>query len=323
MAEREDKLFEQELAEIFAKMDSEIEIPEIPDVQTIFDKAEQKKANIIPFKKYSKYIAAAAAVVLICVSIPVLVDIGSAEMAMDNANAEADYEPQEAPEIETEAETAEDIEFFLTDSSVTATQRSDDSDSIPVAEEKNQYYPSDAEMKDAVPDGNINAPQSSVASSSEAVENKGHVRSALYHYFASIKNENPSTGGGGFDDVQHIEEYINKVRTIKLTIDKGAVFVLLHENSVNEETINSFWVEGNYLSSYIDGEYYIISLSKKVTEEELEAGDYLPMFGDSNGTYIIPENKIFIPGMVTEGVISMTVSVHVGTGEYEILASLV
>ena len=72
MAEHDEIKFEQELREKFGKLDSEIKIPEIPDIQNIFDKAEEEKTNVIPFKKYSRYVAAAAAVVLICVGIPVV-----------------------------------------------------------------------------------------------------------------------------------------------------------------------------------------------------------------------------------------------------------
>ena len=88
MAEHDEINFEQELREKFGKLDSVIKIPEMPDVQNIFDKAEEK-TNVIPFKKYSRYIAAAAAVVLICVSIPLLSPALSAEMAPQ--------EPMEAP----------------------------------------------------------------------------------------------------------------------------------------------------------------------------------------------------------------------------------
>ena len=65
MAEHDENMFEQNIAKMLREMDSEIEIPEIPDVESIFEKAEEQKQNVVPFKKYSKYIAAAAAVVLI------------------------------------------------------------------------------------------------------------------------------------------------------------------------------------------------------------------------------------------------------------------
>ena len=81
MAEHDEKLFEHELEEKFRKLDESIKIPEIPDAQSIFEKAENEKKNVVPFKKYSRYIAAAAAVVLVCVSIPIFSVGASAEFA--------------------------------------------------------------------------------------------------------------------------------------------------------------------------------------------------------------------------------------------------
>jgi hypothetical protein len=51
---------------------------------------------------------------------------------------------------------------------------------------------------------------------------------------------------------------------------------------------------------------------------------YLPMAGDStNGTYMIPEESIFVPEKITKGIISLTVKIDISTGEYQIFASLV
>ena len=58
MAEHDEKAFEHILEVEFRKLDEKIKIPEIPDAQSIFEKAEKEKANTVPFKKYSKYIAA-------------------------------------------------------------------------------------------------------------------------------------------------------------------------------------------------------------------------------------------------------------------------
>ncbi|MBR3952702.1 MAG: hypothetical protein IKJ82_03725 [Oscillospiraceae bacterium] len=332
MAEHDEKLFEQELAEIFAKMDSKIEIPEIPDVRTIFDKAEaeEKKTNAVPFKKYSKYIAAAAAVVLICAGVPVLANALSGGISMDNA-AEA-MEPETAQETMEEPSSAPSETYVEIFDSLTAesNERSEsashnEEDFVPEAEEEAEINPSsgDSGMKEALPEEVINAPHSSASSSSETLQNDTSVKEILYRYFAATANENPNTGGGGYDDVRYITENINKKRTIELSIENGSVSVILHDNSANKEIINAFWIEGNYESSYLEGEYYIINLSKKVAKTEFEEDNYLPMVGDVNGTFTIPESKIFVPGKVNEGVISMTVSVQVGTGEYEIYSSLV
>ena len=49
MAEHDDKIFEQEIEKMLRKLDSETEVPEIPDVQNIFEKAEERKPDILPF----------------------------------------------------------------------------------------------------------------------------------------------------------------------------------------------------------------------------------------------------------------------------------
>ena len=50
MAEHDENMFEQNIAKMLREMDSEIEIPEIPDVGSIFEKAEEQKQNVVPFK---------------------------------------------------------------------------------------------------------------------------------------------------------------------------------------------------------------------------------------------------------------------------------
>ena len=328
MAEHDDKLFEQELAKMFAEMDSKIEIPEIPDVQTIFDRAETEKniSEVIPFKKYSRYIAVAAAVVLICVSVPAFANLFSYGGFNMYANDEAVQEPCEAPMIEAEA--AEDYdaiaEIVTSDSSIHRDGEAETKDVNGaydnIADNDMKYASQEEKINEAM---SSSAASSSVASSSAAGDEKISLKSVLYGYFESIKSENPETGGSGYDDVQYIEEYINKKRSIDITVENGSVSVVVHDNAANEEIINAFWVEGNYEDSYLDGEYYIINLSKKIDKEELETDYYLPMAGDANGTYTISESSVSVAGEVRKGVISLTVSINVGTGEYEIYASLV
>ena len=60
--------FEHEIDEKLRKLDAQIKVPEIPDAQAIFERAEKKKNNVFSFR--SVRYAAAAAVILICVSIP-------------------------------------------------------------------------------------------------------------------------------------------------------------------------------------------------------------------------------------------------------------
>ena len=60
--------YEHEIEEKLKKLDAKINVPEIPDAQAIFERAEKKKNNIFSIRTV-RY-AAAAAVILICVSIP-------------------------------------------------------------------------------------------------------------------------------------------------------------------------------------------------------------------------------------------------------------
>ena len=105
MAEHDEKLFEHELEEKFRKLDESIKIPEIPDAQSIFEKAENEKKNVVPFKKYSRYIAAAAAVVLICVSIPLISPALNAETAPQ--------EPESANYFATDEDVEENCEAVI------------------------------------------------------------------------------------------------------------------------------------------------------------------------------------------------------------------
>ncbi len=314
MAEHDERNFEHEIEEMFKKLDSEVKIPEIPDAQSIFEKAEVPKKNAVPFRKYTKYIAAAAAVVLIVAIGPAAANALSGAMSLDSMEAEAAEEPQEAfngmyDEIVTEAE--------LSDSTT----------------HREEPYPETAEPEEGNPDfgygtndtmKEVTSAHSSVASSSESSDSDGiSIKEVLHHFFTNNSAANPNTGGSGSDDVSYIEEEINKKRTVGITVEKNSVSVAVYDNSANGEIINAFWVEGTYNSSYYDGEYYVINLSKTVYPGELETGYYLPMAGDANGTYTIPESSIFIPGEVKKGVISLTVEIDVGTGEYRIYASLV
>ena len=121
-----------------------------------------------------------------------------------------------------------------------------------------------------------------------------------------------------------VERKINKKRSIEITVETDSVSVRLFDNSAEDEIISAFWVEGIYESSGADGDYYVINLFKNVSEEELLEDMYLPMAGDPvNGTYMIPEDSIFVPEKITKGIISVSVKIDISTGEYYIYASLV
>lgn len=288
MAEHDENMFEQNIAKMLREMDSEIEIPEIPDVESIFEKAEEQKQNVVPFKKYSKYIAAAAAVVLICISFPAFSGTFGRSLPQEAAEsfdqsmeylsdgiceeAEMPMEPEAAAEPETDEK-----EYFVTVTDALARYFTDNS----------------ANME-------INFSDSKV-SSSVAQEEKSEM-----------------------EDAKILEEDLDKKRSIELTIGKESVSVILKDISEEEKIISEFWIEGKFEGAYPEGEYYIVNLVKTVTLEDYAEGNYLPMMGEgTEEPFTIPEESIYVPGEVTEGVINLVVEINVETGEYKIYASLI
>lgn len=288
MAEHDENMFEQNIAKMLREMDSEIEIPEIPDVESIFEKAEEQKQNVVPFKKYSKYIAAAAAVVLICISFPAFSGTFGRSLPQEAAEsfdqsmeylsdgiceeAEMPMEPEAAAEPETDEE-----EYFVTVTEALARYFTDNSANI-----------------------EINFSDSKV-SSSVAQEEKSQM-----------------------EDAKILEEDLDKKRSIELTIGKESVSVILKDISEEEKIISEFWIEGKFEGAYPEGEYYIVNLVKTVTLEDYAEGNYLPMMGEgTEEPFTIPEESIYVPGEVTEGIINLVVEINVETGEYKIYASLI
>lgn len=288
MAEHDENMFEQNIAKMLREMDSEIEIPEIPDVGSIFEKAEEQKQNVVPFKKYSKYIAAAAAVVLICISFPAFSGTFGRSLPQEAAEsfdqsmeylsdgiceeAEMPMEPEAAAEPETDEK-----EYFVTVTDALARYFTDNSANI-----------------------EINFSDSKV-SSSVAQEEKSEMK-----------------------DAKILEEDLDKKRSIELTIGKESVSVIFKDISEEEKIISEFWIEGKFEGAYPEGEYYIVNLVKTVTLEDYAEGNYLPMMGEgTEEPFTIPEESIYVPGEVTEGVINLVVEINVETGEYKIYASLI
>ena len=288
MAEHDENMFEQNIAKMLREMDSEIEIPEIPDVGSIFEKAEEQKQNVVPFKKYSKYIAAAAAVVLICISFPAFSGTFGRSLPQEAAEsfdqsmeylsdgiceeAEMPMEPEAAAEPETDEK-----EYFVT-----------------VTEALARYFTDNSANME------INFSDSKV-SSSVAQEEKSQM-----------------------EDAKILEEDLDKNRSIELTIGKESVSVIFKDISEEEKIISEFWIEGKFEGAYPEGEYYIVNLVKTVTLEDYAEGNYLPMMGEgTEEPFTIPEESIYVPGEVTEGVINLVVEINVETGEYKIYASLI
>lgn len=305
MAEHDENMFEQNIAKMLREMDSEIEIPEIPDVESIFEKAEEQKQNVVPFKKYSKYIAAAAAVVLVCVSVPIFSSVLSSESA-----------PREAKEA-----PASMFDYFYTADSA--------NQAVTEAEEAETFEPE----APAVPE----MPEAAAEPETDEEEYFVTVTEALARYFtdnsanieinfsdskvsSSVAQEEKSQ----MEDAKILEEDLDKKRSIELTIGKESVSVILKDISEEEKIISEFWIEGKFEGAYPEGEYYIVNLVKTVTLEDYAEGNYLPMMGEgTEEPFTIPEESIYVPGEVTEGVINLVVEINVETGEYKIYASLI
>ncbi len=296
MAEHDKKILEQDIDEMFRNLDSNLKMPVTPNVQNIFDKAEQKKTKILPFGKYGKVFAAAAAVIVLIVAAPVINDISSASIAQESDRKDYSY---------------------LT---------SDEEKIVPEMPESAQIEESDpGESESEIYDGN-----------NETVElmTKSTADEALRIFFSNSSanklKDNVSAGSSEkieSDEPKGLTEEINDNRFIDLIIDKEKVSVLLREVTEGEEEskeINSFWVEGTYEGSYLEGKYYFINMFKAVDEESLEDGSYLPKAGDTeNEEYTIPEESIFVSEEIEEGIIRLIIEINVETGEYKIYASLV
>lgn len=317
MAEQK-KDFEHEIDEKIRCLDSNIKMPEIPDVQSIFERAEEKKTNLVPFGKIKKFAAAAAAVVLICISVPVL---GTAFSPT----------PEDAPE------TARDIKFNLFSDKVSSDDAveycAEEIETEAAAEEApEEPIPESAEEPEAfIQDEGENLRVYNALINFFEVPAKEELKDASSSVSSSSASDNPATGGSesddgsyGFDDLSLLEENLNKKRSIEISVDKDSVSVILFDVSAGEEIISAFWVEGGYESSHKDGEKYIINLIKPVSPEDILDGSYIPLAGDAiNGTYEIPEEDIIISDPVEKGLFSIVVEIDIGTGEYKIYASLI
>lgn len=330
MAEHDEKNFEQEIAKMLRELDSKIEIPEIPDAQSIFEKAEKEKQNVIPFKKYSRYIAAAAAVVLICISIPIISGIAAESLPQEAAEEKNEFSFVTKDIAVEEAETAVEPETPMEpeaaapevyDEPLEDEEDGSDNQNIEISDSTNsaaEYRVKDALMSffydNALPAKDPLKEQSSSASSS-SMEQKPSVGNEAFV---------PEEGEIEAENSDFIREKINKKRAVEISVEKDSVSVRLFDTSAGNEIISAFWVEGTYESSYSDGDYYVINLIRKVDVEDIENDSYLPMAGDAEkGNYVISEESIFVSEKITKGVISLSVEINPGTGEYQIFASLV
>ena len=315
MVEHGNENFEHEIEKRLKMLDDSISSLEIPDVQTVFDKAE-KKNNTVPFIKIAKYTAAAAAVVLVVLSFPVFTKALSAEVALNRVES-APEEPFIYSIFDSfTSQDAADTEICNEEGEPVPEMSEEPSEAV--VPEENEESELEKVLSEFFANSRVNTTSSVFPSSSFSSEEEMKQNSINQAGGFSSSEEGYFT-----DDVNTIEEYINKKRTVTLNIEKDSVSVILRDNAIGEEIINAFWVEGTYESSYIDGEHYVINLIKKVGPGSLYLGEYLPMVGDSSGTYTILEENIIIPDEITKGAIALVVEVNIGTGEYNIYASLV
>ena len=276
--------FEHEIDEKLRKLDAQIKVPEIPDAQAIFERAEKKKNNVFSFRLV-RY-AAAAAVILICVSIPTV------SMLMTKNGASTDNAAFMAAPKAQDSEDAEKSAPPMFGISSSAVQEG--------AEE-------------------------SEASDELVQENGITVGGALENYFSSEKkSENPTTGGGGSErDAGSFTDKLNKKRTADVEINEDSVSVMLYDVSGQSEILTALWVEGAFESAGMTGDYYVVTVKKAVTREEFESGYYLPMVGSpEGGARYLSEDEVFVSDEITEAVFTISVSINIENGGYEIYATL-
>ena len=276
--------FEHEIDEKLRKLDAQIKVPEIPDAQAIFERAEKKKNNVFSFR--SVRYAAAAAVILICVSIPTVSMLMTKNgVGTDNAAFMAAPKAQDNEEAEKGAPPM----FGISSS--------------------------------AVQEG----AEESEASDELVQENGITVGEALENYFSSEKkSENSTTGGGGSErDAGSFTDKLNKKRTVDVEINEDSVSVMLYDVSGQSEILTALWVEGAFESAGMTGDYYIVTVKKAVTREEFESGYYLPMVGSpEGGARYLSEDEVFVSDEITEAVFTISVSINIENGGYEIYATL-
>lgn len=276
--------FEHEIDEKLRKLDAQIKVPEIPDAQAIFERAEKKKNNVFSFRLV-RY-AAAAAVILICVSIPTVSMLMTKNgVGTDNATFMAAPKAQDNEETEKGAPPM----FGISSS--------------------------------AVQEG----AEESEASDELVQENGITVGGALENYFSSEKkSENSTTGGGGSErDAGSFTDKLNKKRTVDVEINEDSVSVMLYDVSGQSEILTALWVEGAFESAGMTGDYYVVTVKKAVTREEFESGYYLPMVGSpEGGARYLSEDEVFVSDEITEAVFTISVSINIENGGYEIYATL-
>lgn len=283
--------YEHEIEEKLKKLDAKINVPEIPDAQAIFERAEKKKNNIFSIRTV-RY-AAAAAVILICVSIPVATTFMAKNNAAPDASDALMYAAYGNGTVESSEEKSTESEPYFGDVS------------------------SPAEESEPQEEGT----EDSFGSANRTVT----AEEALAEYFSDAAKKNPSTGGSSEAEnaSKSFTDKLNKKRLADVEINDDSVSVMLYDISGQSEILTALWVEGAFESAGVSDDYYVITVSKAVTREEFESGYYMPMIGSpEGGTSYLSEDEVLVSDTVEKAVFTISISINIENGGYEIYATL-
>lgn len=283
--------YEHEIEEKLKKLDAKINVPEIPDAQAIFERAEKKKNNIFSIRTV-RY-AAAAAVILICVSIPVATTFMAKNNAAPDASDALMYAAYGNGTVESSEEKSTESEPYFGDVSSSAEE------SEP--------------QEEGTEDGFGSANRTVTA------------EEALAEYFSDAAKKNPSTGGGSEAEnaSKSFTDKLNKKRLADVEINDDSVSVMLYDISGQSEILTALWVEGAFESAGVSDDYYVITVSKAVTREEFESGYYMPMIGSpEGGTSYLSEDEVLVSDTVEKAVFTISISINIENGGYEIYVTL-
>lgn len=283
--------YEHEIEEKLKKLDAKINVPEIPDAQAIFERAEKKKNNIFSIRTV-RY-AAAAAVILICVSIPVATTFMAKNNAAPDASDALMYAAYGNGTVESSEEKNNESEPYFGD----------------VSSSTEESEPQDEETKDGF--GSANR----TVTAEEALE----------EYFSAETKKNPSTGGSSEAEnaSKSFTDKLNKKRLADVEINDDSVSVMLYDVSGQSEILTALWVEGAFESAGVSDDYYVVTVSKAVTREEFESGYYMPMIGSpEGGTSYLSEDEVLVSDTVEKAVFTISISINIENGGYEIYATL-
>ena len=283
--------YEHEIEEKLKKLDAKINVPEIPDAQAIFERAEKKKNNIFSIRTV-RY-AAAAAVILICVSIPVATTFMAKNNAAPDASDALMYAAYGNGAVESSEEKNNESEPYFGDVSSSA----------------EESEPQEERTEDGFGSANRTVT----------------AEEALAEYFSDAAKKNPSTGGSSEAEnaSKSFTDKLNKKRLADVEINDDSVSVMLYDISGQSEILTALWVEGAFESAGVSDDYYVVTVSKAVTREEFESGYYMPMIGSpEGGTSYLSEDEVLVSDTVEKAVFTISISINIENGGYEIYATL-